>query len=77
MTTGPSDVDESGFGLGGESSHDADVDAAYGTIPSESTTPVRDADGIVEDSADADRRAAYEDTSDEVSIIDTTRLHDG
>ena len=58
-TNGP---DESAFGLGGESSHDADIDAAY--EDDATTTGTESADEEVPDSHSADVDAGYDDNSD-------------
>lgn len=63
-------VDESSFGLGGESSAEADVDAAKGRDPDEDVpggAPVAEgtsADETVSDSHTADIDAGYDDPKD-------------
>lgn len=61
--TEPSGVDESGFGLGGESSRDADVDAAYDDGRTGETATLDGAEEAVPDSALADEQAATDDDS--------------
>ncbi len=54
--------DESSFGLGGESSHDADVDAAQGRNPRPDVD--ESADETVPDSHAADVDAGFDHSSD-------------
>lgn len=65
-TTG--EPDESSFGLGGESSADADRDAAQGSSPRPDVD--ESADESVPDSHAADVDAGYDDESDSPTLKD-------
>ncbi len=66
-------TDETTFGIGGQTSHDADVSAAEGRFGAP-LWPTGSADEVVEDSHRADIDAAYDHSSKHL-VKDGTGLH--